>query len=434
MRVSAAGQGVENSTKRISAYNPPLRYFARELAGRVAGENGEFMSFDTLDLTRLRALRGYKWRRYGDDVLPAWVADMDFLQAAPIRDYVSRAAANGDLGYPVSSGTDSLQEVFVERAMKHYGWGVEPERVELIIDVVQGLYLGLDMYCKPGEGAIIPTPIYPNFLSAAHETGRRAIESPLVRDAGRFVIDFDAVEASVDEGTRVLMVCNPHNPTGRVFERAELEALADVALRHDLVVIADEIFADVVYDGHEYIPFASLGPEIAARTVTYHSSTKAFNLGGVRVAVAVFGSDSLHDRFKAIPSRLLGGHNCLGIPLTRIAWQQCDEWLAEAVAYLQGNREFVSEFLARRMPMVDYVPPQATYFAWMNCAALDLPGGPYEYFLEHAKVALSDGLAFGKVGEGCVRLNYATPRSLLEQILERLAQCIDEVGHPSIAR
>lgn len=392
------------------------------------------MNFDTLDLARLRGLSGNKWRRYGDDVLPAWVADMDFLQAAPIREYVSRAGANGDLGYPFSSGADPLQEVFAERAMNRYGWRVDPGRVELIIDVVQGLYLGLDMYCARGEGAIIPTPIYPNFLSAADETGRRAIESPLVRDGGRFVIDFDAVETCVDKGTRVLMVCNPHNPTGRVFERRELEALADMALRHDLVVIADEIFADVVYEGHAYVPFASLGPEIAARTVTYHSSTKAFNLGGVRVAVAIFGSDSLHERFKAIPSRLLGGHNCLGIPLTRIAWQQCDDWLADAVAYLQGNRDFVSEFLARRMPAVGYVPPEAAYFAWMNCSELDLPGGPYQYFLEHAKVALSDGLPFGKAGEGCVRLNYATPRPLLEQILERLARCIDDSGDDSIEK
>ncbi len=384
------------------------------------------MSFDTLDLARLRGLAGNKWRRYGDDVLPAWVADMDFLQAAPLRDYVSRVAATGDLGYPFSGGPEPLQEVFAERAMTRYGWRVDPNRVELIIDVVQGLYLGLDVFCGPGEGAIIPTPIYPYFLSAADETGRRAIESPLVKDGGRFVIDFDAVEACIDDGTRVLMVCNPHNPTGRAFDRQELEALAELAVRHDLVVVADEIFADVVYEGRAHIPFASLAPEIAARTVTYHSSTKAFNLGGIRIAVAVLGSASLHERFKTMPGRLLGGHNCLGMALTRIAWQQCDEWLSDVVAYLQGNRDFVSEFLASRMPTVGYFPPEASFFAWMNCSDLDLPGGPYEYFLEHAKVALSDGVPFGKAGEGCVRLNFATSRKLLGQILERLANSIDD--------
>ena len=287
-----------------------------------------------------------------------------------------------------------------------------------------GLYLALDIYCEPGEGAIVPTPVYPYFLTAALENRRRAIATPLVVDDGRFIIDMQALEASVDDGTRVLMVCNPQNPTGRVFRRDELEALAEVALRHDLVVVADEIFADVVFEGHEYIPFASLGPEIAARTVTFHSATKAFNLGGIRIAVASFGSDELHKRFDTVPRRILGGHNCLGIPLTRIAWQQCDDWLAAVVPYLRANRDFVTDFFARRMPSVGYVPPEATFFAWMNCRELGLPGGPYEYFLEHAKVGLSDGAPFGNGGEDCVRLNFATSRKLLEQILERLADSL----------
>lgn len=382
------------------------------------------MDFDTLDMARLRGLAGNKWRRYGDDVLPAWVADMDFLQAAPIRDYVARAAASGDLGYPSAEAAGPLKELFAERAMRRYGWRVDTGRVELIIDVVQGLYLALDIFCEPGEGAIVPTPVYPYFLSAAEENRRRAIATPLVKDGAHFVIDMQALEASVDEGTRVLMVCNPQNPTGRVFRREELEALAEVALRHDLVVVADEIFADVVFEGHEYIPFATLSPEIAARTVTFHSATKAFNLGGVRIAVATFGSDKLHKRFDAVPRRILGGHNCLGIPLTHIAWQHCDDWLAAVVPYLQGNRDFVTDFFARRMPSVGYVPSEATFFAWMDCKDLALPGGPYEYFLEHAKVALSDGVPFGKGGEGCVRLNFATSRKLLEQILQRLADSL----------
>ena len=384
------------------------------------------MNFDTLDMARLRGLAGNKWQRYGDEILPAWVADMDFLQAAPIRDYVAHAGATGDLGYPFAQGPEPLPAIFAERAMQRYGWRVDTERVELIIDVVQGLYLGLDIYCKPGEGAIVPTPVYPYFLTAAEDNKRRAIANALVSDGTRFVIDFDALEACIDDRTRVLMVCNPHNPTGRVFLRDELEALAQVALRHDLVVIADEIFADVVYQGHRYIPFASLGPEIAARTVTFHSATKAFNLGGIRLAVAVFGSEALHERFKAVPARLLGGHNCLGINLTRIAWQQCDDWLAGVVPYLEANREFVSEFLARRMPAVGFIPPEATFFAWMDCRELNLPGGAYTYFLEHAKVALSDGAPFGETGQGFVRLNFATPRKLLEQILEQLAGAIEK--------
>ena len=384
------------------------------------------MDFDNLDMARLRSLASNKWQRYGSAVIPAWVADMDFLQAIPIRDYVAHVGATGDLGYADSNAAASLKEIFAERALTRYGMTVDPARVELIIDVVQGLYLALEMYCRPGEGAIIPTPVYPPFLGAAAENDRRGIESPLVLDGDRYVIDVDAVEASVDDGTRVLMVCNPHNPTGRVFLRSELEALAELALRHDLTVIADEIFADVVFEGHRYVPFSSLGPEVAARTVTFHSATKSFNLGGIRVAVATFGSEELQRAYNAIPNRLLGGHNCLGIALTQIAWQQCEDWLAAVIPYLQANRDFVTEFLPRRMPAVRYVPPEGTFFAWLDCRALDLPGGPFEYFLEHAKVALSDGVPFGEAGKGHARLNFATPRRLLEQILEQLAAAAEK--------
>lgn len=383
------------------------------------------MDFDTLDMGRLRSLAGNKWQRYGDQVIPAWVADMDFLQAAPIRDYVAHMAVTGDLGYPDSAAATALKERFAERAMDRYGMPVDPARVELLIDVVQGLYLALEMYCQAGEGAIIPTPVYPPFLAAADENGRRGLQNPLVRDGDRFVIDFDAVEASIDGGTRVLMVCNPHNPTGRVFLREELQALAEIALRHDLVVVADEIFADVVYAGNHYVPFSSLGPEIAARTVTFHSATKSYNLGGIRIAMAAFGSEALQAPYKAIPNRLLGGHNCLGITLTRIAWDACGDWLEAVVAYLQANRDFVSRFMAERMPQVGYVAPEGTFFGWLDFRELDLPGGPFEYFLEHAKVALSDGVPFGRAGEGHARLNFATSRRLLEQILERLAASID---------
>jgi cystathionine beta-lyase len=382
--------------------------------------------FDTLDMERLRGLAGNKWQRYGEDVIPAWVADMDFLQAEPIRDYVTRMGATGDLGYPDSDAAASLKERFAERAMERYGMPVDPARVELMIDVVQGLYLGLDMYCKPGEGAIIPTPIYPPFLGAAAENDRRGIQNPLVRDGSRYVIDMDAVEASIDDKTRVLMVCNPHNPTGRVFLREELEALAELALRHDLVVIADEIFADVIFDDNRHVPFSSLGPEIAARTVTFHSATKSYSLGGIRISMTAFGSEELQQRYTAIPNRLLGGHNCLGIALTRIAWDECDDWLADLVPYLQANRDFVTKFLAERMPAVGYVPPEGTFFAWMDFRELNLPGGPFEYFLEHAKVAMSDGATFGEAGVGHARLNFATSRKLLEKILERLASSIEK--------
>ena len=160
--------------------------------------------------------------------------------------------------------------------------------------------------------------------------------------------------------------------------------------------------------------------------MTFHSATKSYNLGGIRIALAAFGSEALQERYKRIPHRILGGHNCLGISLTRIAWDECEDWLAALVPYLQGNRDFVTAFLAERMPRVRYVAPEGTFFAWLDFRELDLPGGPFDYFLEHAKVALSDGVPFGEAGVGHARLNFATSRKLLEQILERLASAIEK--------
>lgn len=377
-------------------------------------------SFDEVDLARLRASTGKKWRTYGERVLPAWIADQDFAPPEPIRRFVADAGERGDLGYPLDP-RETLAEVFAERAGARWGWRVDPGRVELVTDVVQGLYWGLELYCERGEGAVIQTPIYPPFLTAVQETGRRGVLNPMVEGDGELELDFDALRRAIDPGTRVLLLCNPHNPSGRVLGRAELERLGEIALANDLVVLADEIHADLVFDGRTHVPFASLDPELERRTVTFHSATKAFNTAGLRCAAAVFGGEALHERFRSVPRRIFGGLDRFGAAVTRIAWEECDEWLAALVRYLEANRGFLAETLASRMPGVVCHPPQATYLAWLDCRSLALPSEPYEYFLEHAEVALSEGLTFGEAGRGCVRLNFATPRRLLGEILERMA-------------
>lgn len=381
------------------------------------------MDLDDLRIDELRLRRGEKWQQYGDEVIAAWVADMDFPPPEPIRRELLRMIEVSDLGYPVNPRPTGLPTVFSERMAERFQWQVDPGLVEVITDVVQGLYVGLEVYCERGEGVVIQTPIYPPFLHAVADTGRRGVFETLVQTERGYEIDFDRMRERAGQ-SRVLMFCNPHNPTGRVFSRSELEELAEIAIEHDWVVLSDEIHADLVFPGHTHIPFATLGPEVEARTVTLMSASKAFNVAGLRCAVAAFGSAELKRRFNSIPRHLRGGISGLGLAATRVAWEKCQDWLDEVLAYLQRNRDFVAEFAERRLPGVRQWKPEGTYLAWLDCRALGLEPGPAQHFLERARVALSDGRAFGEGGEGCVRLNFATSRKILSEILERIADVV----------
>jgi cysteine-S-conjugate beta-lyase len=378
------------------------------------------MDLDALDIGALRRRLGEKWATYPEDVLPAWVADMDFPVAEPIRRYLEQAVTGSDLGYPVNPTPQSLPTVFAERMLERFGWSVDPERVEVLTDVVQGLYISTLVYSQSGDGVITQLPIYPPFLHALRECGRRCDASPLVPGRERYEFDFDALRASIDDRTRILLLSNPQNPTGRAFSRAELEQLAELALSRDWTVVSDEIHSDLVYPDAAHVPFATLGPEVERRTVTLTSATKAFNIAGLRCTIAAFGCEELQDRFNSVQRHVRGGIGILGLEATRVAWQQCDGWLAVVLAYLRANRDHTAEFVRKHWPEVRHLPPEATYLAWLDCRALELPGGPYHFFLREARVALSNGPAFGEEYAGFVRLNFATSRPILTQILERM--------------
>jgi cystathionine beta-lyase len=262
---------------------------------------------------------------------------------------------------------------------------------------------------------------------AVRETGRRIVESPLIDNGQRFVMDRDSLAAVFDAQAPLLLLCNPHNPTGRVFERAELEAIASVAVERQLVVIADEVHADLVYSSHQHIPFASLGAEAAARTVTLTSATKAYNIPGLRCGVMHFGSSALREQFhEAVPDRMLGVVNRFGIEATLVSWRECGGWLNEVLGVLEKNRARMQAFLAQELPGVRWYPPEATFLAWLDYRfVLPADAVPQAYLLEHARVALSDGTHFGPGGEGRARLNFGTSPQILEAILSRLAQTLN---------
>ena len=381
--------------------------------------------FDAVDPAQRRTSRGEKWTQYAPDVLPLWVADMDFAVAEPIRRVVQHAVDTSDFVYPVHPAPTDLPEIFAARARARFGWEVEPRQVEILTDVMQGVYVGLQQLSEAGDGVVVQTPIYAPFLRAVKETGRRLAENPLAHGPGGHELDLAGFRRAA-QGARLLLLCHPHNPSGRMFRRDELEAMAEGVLANDLGVVSDEIHGDLVHGEERFVPFASLSPEIAARTLTLCSASKAFNIAGLRCAVAVFGSDELRRRFLAVPRHARGGINILGIEATRAAWLHGQPWLDAARAYLGANRALVARAVAETLPGVGHHPPEATYLAWLDCRALGLEPSPFRFFLERAKVALSDGASFGTPGAGFVRLNFATSRSIVTEALQRMAKALAE--------
>jgi cystathionine beta-lyase len=282
------------------------------------------------------------------------------------------------------------------------------------------------VWTEPGDGVLVQTPVYPPFLGSVREMGRRLVTCDLAQSGAGYAIDFDLLRRAADPGVRVLLLCHPHNPTGRVFSRAELEGIAALALERNLIVVSDEIHADLVYPGRAHVPFATLGAEVERRTVTLTSATKAFNIAGLRCAVAVYGSEELKRRFRTVPRHLRGGVNTLGLAATEAAWRHADPWLADVLGYLDANRRRVAQVVRERLSGVGHAMPEATYLAWLDCRALELAPDPQRFFLERAGVALSYGAPFGDAGKGFVRLNFATSRAILDEILERMAKALAE--------
>lgn len=380
--------------------------------------------FDRLSPDRLRRSGALKWTRHPDDVLPLWVADMDFPTADAIRDAIRAAADEGLFLYPPHEGLPGLREAVAGRLADRYGWSVPEEAVRPLPGIVPGLELAAAAFAGPGEEVLIPSPFYPPFTLATEAAGRVPVHVPMVRDDERgWHYDLDALEAAVTPATRLLMLCHPHNPTGRVATEAELRTLADFALRHRLWVVSDELHADLTLDGR-HLPFASLGPEIARRTLTLYGPTKAFNIAGLKVGFAIAENEALLERVRRVGTMRTPAPNVVAQAAARAAYTQpgAEAWLQGTLDYLRGNRDLVVRAV-EGLPGVRIDPPQATYLAW-----LDVRGGgleaPAAFLLEEAGLALNDGAAYGPGGEGFVRLNFACPRPLLREALGRLERAL----------
>ena len=373
----------------------------------------------SLDVERLRERRVAKWMGRPQPYA-AWVADMDFEVAPPIAAALHGVVDRHELGYPNWGGPYALSpaaRLLPERMAERYGWEPDLDRVHDLIDVIQGVRSSVHHLSDPGDGVVLHMPAYHPFIDGLDSMDRRRVD--VNWNGSEF--DYDDLEQRLAaEPARLWVLCNPHNPLGYVFPRHELERIAEIAERFDLVVISDEIHADLTMPGFVHVPFASLGPEVAARTITVTSASKAFNLAGLRWAVMHASHDPMHAALGALPGHYLGAPNVMAVTAAVTAWTQCDRWLDAVVGVIDENRGLLTSLLSEYLPGTRYAPPAATYLAWVDCRELGLGDDPCEVFGPRG-VELSPGPQFGDLGRGHVRINIATSPGILAATVAAMA-------------
>jgi cystathionine beta-lyase len=382
-------------------------------------EKNKLFDFDTP--VERRATASLKWDKYRNrDVIPLWVADMDFRSPPAVIRALQQRVDYGVFGY--TTAPQKLSDVVVVMLKNLYGWEIEAEWLVWL----PGLVTGLNVVCRAvgeeGDDVMTAVPVYPPFLTAPGHFCRNLIKVPLEENNNRWQFDFDRLERSITAKTRLFILCNPHNPVGRVYTRDELETLAAICQKHDIVICSDEIHCGLILDRDKHhIPAASLGPDTAARTITLMAASKTFNLPGLGCAFAVIGEKDLRRRIKEAMAGIVPMVNVLGYTAARAAFEDCDDWHAALLEYLRGNRKIV-QAAVRRMPHLSMAPVEATYLAWIDMRAAGLKN-PATFF-ERAGVGLQDGIEFD--GPGFVRLNFGCPRSLLEEALHRMEAALDD--------
>jgi len=370
-----------------------------------------------------RPIHSAKWNRYPSEVLPLWVADMDFRCPEPVLRALHERVDHGMFGYGFNSG--ELAEVITARLHTRYGWRVSTEDVVFLPGVVPGINLACRAVTQPGDAVVIHVPVYAPIrkVAAAARCTCHAMQFATGND-GRVDIDWDAFDVALRDCARVFVLCNPQNPTGRVFSRDELARMAAACVERGVTVISDEIHCDLMVDRLPHVPIASLGDDIARRAVTLMAPSKTFNLAGLQCAFAVIQNPELRARFQEMRTGLVPHVNTMGMVAALAAYREGQSWLGDILEYLAGNRDVVAKYVRDQLAGVSMVPPEGTHLAWLNCRESAARERPYEYFLQKARVALNDGSMFGPGGEGFVRLNFACHRSTLIDALDRMARAL----------
>ena len=363
-----------------------------------------------------------KWQKYeGQDILPMWVADMDFRAPEPVLEALRERIDHGIFGY--ARPELSAIEAVIEMLERNYGWKVDPDWLVWLPGLVVGLNIASRAFASEGEAILTNTPIYPPFLLGPRLQGRSVAKAPMVLDGDRWVIDWEAMEAAVDDRVELFFFCNPHNPCARVFDNQELEAVAEFCRRHDLILCSDEIHCELLLNERKHTPIASLSDSLNDRSFTFIAPSKTYNLAGLGCSIAIIPNPTLRNRFVSASRGIMAEVNNLGYVACEAAYRHGDPWREELLRYLGKNRDLIQEFAREHLPEARLYEHEATYLSWIDVSALGLKD-PITHFESHG-IGLSDGSFFDSPSH--VRLNFGCPRSTLEEGLKRLRNGFDAV-------
>ncbi|WHX69053.1 MalY/PatB family protein [Peribacillus frigoritolerans] len=359
-----------------------------------------------------------------EDVTPMWVADMDFQSPNPVIEALRQRAEHGVFGYGLRS--DSYFESIVNWLNRRHQWSVKKEWITHSPGVIPALSLSIQSFTKQGDKIMIQPPVYHHFARVIQAAGREVVTNPLVLKNGHYSIDFDDLEAKIDEKVKMFILCSPHNPVGRVWSKDELTRLGQICRKHKILVVADEIHCDFVYHTHTHIPFASISEEFANHSITCIAPSKTFNLMGVQTSSIIIPNRQLRDRFnQELHTLSIGSPNIFGAVALEAAYRYGEEWLDQVLDYLQGNLEYSLSYFRKNIPEINVIQPEGTYLVWLDCRELRFSDKELnDFMLQSARVAMNQGQIFGKEGEGFMRLNIACPRSMLQNALSGIENAV----------
>jgi cysteine-S-conjugate beta-lyase len=374
--------------------------------------------FDDITVAQLRERRSAKWTMFPPDVLPAWVAEMDFALDDGVREALLDSIRHDDCGYANGAGVGAAFASFVKT---RYEWTLDPKGVFVVPDVLVGISELLRTLTKPGDRIVVNSPVYPPFYRVIGETERKVEDVPLLRaEDGSWSLDLAGLERAFAGGAAAYLLCSPHNPLGMVFDLTTLACVAELAAEHKVLVIADEIHAPLTMVGATFVPFLPIGDYVDCDCIALASASKAWNLPGLKCAVAIAGTERTRKKLALMRPELPWSAGNLGVVASIAAFTQGLPWLDELLVYLDGNRRLLTALLARELPGVRYIEPEASYLAWLDCTALELGPDPVSVFLERGRLALTRGRDFGPDSDSFVRVNMGTSAAILTEVIQRM--------------
>ncbi|MBP2650081.1 MAG: Cystathionine beta-lyase [Firmicutes bacterium] len=367
-------------------------------------------------------------KKFGrEDLIPLWIADMDFKTADPIIEAIQKRAEQGIFGY--TSRPDSYFEAVSQWLEKRHGWKADPGLMIHSPGVVPSLSMIIQNFTQPGDKIIIQPPVYYPFFDVVRSNGRTLVENPLKIVEGRYEMDYDQLEQIAQKGAKLLLLCSPHNPVGRVWTKNELLRLGEICISYGICVVADEIHSDLVFSGHKHIPFAMISEAFRQNTITCIAPSKTFNLAGLQASIVIFSKETDKTRFDdALGTLDIRRNNCFSLVASEAAYRYGAEWLAGVLKYIEGNFAFIQDFCQKHMPQIQPNYPEGTYLVWFDCRGLGMNKEKlHDFMVNEAKLALDDGYWFSDAYAGFMRLNAACPRSIIAAALQQWENAVNKL-------